>query len=276
MEKKSFLSYAEDFEDLILYNVLNDVKEGHYIDVGANHPWKISVTKSLYLRGWRGINIEPLKKEYSLLCEDRPLDINLNIGISNKSGKLLLSDSGVLSSFNKEEIKKQKVTGTSKSELFAKVETLKDVCKKNIKPNEDIHFCKIDVESYEKEVLEGMDFKNYRPWIIVIESLTLKFGQPSHIIWEHILLENGYSLAYTYGLNRYYVSDEKNNLKDRFISMKELQNKYDVHVIMSCKKRPYQIGMLAVKYVLDPIYLVYTKLRLLLMSFVYKIKHIID
>lgn len=38
-------SYAQELEDLILYSVLRDVEHGFYIDVGANDPTDISVTK---------------------------------------------------------------------------------------------------------------------------------------------------------------------------------------------------------------------------------------
>ena len=50
-------SYAQELEDLILYSVLRDVKNGFYIDVGANDPTDISVTKFFYDRGWHGSRI---------------------------------------------------------------------------------------------------------------------------------------------------------------------------------------------------------------------------
>ena len=56
-----FKSFAEYYEDFILYVILLDIKNGFYIDIGAYDPTKISVTKYFYLRGWHGINIEPQK-----------------------------------------------------------------------------------------------------------------------------------------------------------------------------------------------------------------------
>ena len=49
-------SYAQDKEDLILADILKDVKEGFYVDVGANSPTVYSVTKAFYEQGWNGIN----------------------------------------------------------------------------------------------------------------------------------------------------------------------------------------------------------------------------
>ena len=59
-ELANFKSYSQCLEDLILFCIFYDAKNGFYIDIGAHDPDKISVTKAFYLRGWHGINIEPL------------------------------------------------------------------------------------------------------------------------------------------------------------------------------------------------------------------------
>jgi hypothetical protein len=50
-EISNFISYSEFFEDLILFCIFYDVKNGFYIDIGANHPDFVTVTKAFYLRG---------------------------------------------------------------------------------------------------------------------------------------------------------------------------------------------------------------------------------
>ena len=70
-----FESYAQFLEDMVLYCALKDVDKGFYIDVGANDPTNLSVTKFFYDRGWHGINIEPLPDKCALLAEMRPRDI---------------------------------------------------------------------------------------------------------------------------------------------------------------------------------------------------------
>lgn len=62
------------------------MKNGFYIDVGAHDPNFISVTKAFYLKGWYGINIEPLPNLFKALQIYRRRDINLNIGIGEKEG----------------------------------------------------------------------------------------------------------------------------------------------------------------------------------------------
>jgi hypothetical protein len=55
----TFISYAQNQGDVMLYRALGDVKQGFYIDVGAQDPVIDSVTKAFYDGGWHGIDIEP-------------------------------------------------------------------------------------------------------------------------------------------------------------------------------------------------------------------------
>src|SRR5207244_2277331 len=59
---------------------------GFYIDIGASHPKNLSVTKHFYDKGWKGINIDPLKACHPLFVEARPRDINLNLAIDSENG----------------------------------------------------------------------------------------------------------------------------------------------------------------------------------------------
>lgn len=73
----TFISYAQNFEDIRLWRALKHFENGFYIDVGANQPTVDSVTKAFYERGWTGINIEPVQIYHDALCQERPKDINL-------------------------------------------------------------------------------------------------------------------------------------------------------------------------------------------------------
>ena len=48
-EIPKFQSFSEYFEDLILFTIVSDIKNGFYIDVGAYDPNIVSVTKAFYL-----------------------------------------------------------------------------------------------------------------------------------------------------------------------------------------------------------------------------------
>jgi hypothetical protein len=84
-------------------------------------------------------------------------------------------------------------------------------------PSNTVHWLKIDVEGYEKEVLEGWRESDLRPWIIVIEATYPCSTVETHDSWEYLLLEKGYELVYRDGLNRFYLHQSKNDLRSRFI-----------------------------------------------------------
>ena len=97
------LSFAQEKEDIILYHMLRNVETPiFWIDVGANDPVGGSVTKFFSCRNGYGINIEPQKDLVEKLKQDRPRDLNLAVGASNKKGTLRLYGSGGLASFDSE------------------------------------------------------------------------------------------------------------------------------------------------------------------------------
>src|SRR5579875_3806216 len=53
------VSYAQNFEDVMLRRALQDIACGFYVDIGAADPDADSVTRWFYEQGWRGINVEP-------------------------------------------------------------------------------------------------------------------------------------------------------------------------------------------------------------------------
>ena len=60
-----FVSYAQNYEDVMLWRVLRDVERGFYVDVGAADPEEWSVTRAFYDRGRSGINVEPLEEYFN-------------------------------------------------------------------------------------------------------------------------------------------------------------------------------------------------------------------
>ena len=208
-----FISYAQNFEDVILWRVFKNIKNGTYIDIGANDPIIDSVTKAFYNEGWRGINVEPVKYWYEKINNDRRGDINLNIAISNKSGIFNfyeIPDTG-LSTFDEKTAKKHINSGYNCNIHNIETRTLTDIClESKIK---EIHFLKIDVEGHEKEILEGFDLHLFRPWVILIETNEpLSNSVTTHHKWENILIDNEYEFSYYDGINRFYVDKQKKYL----------------------------------------------------------------
>ena len=83
------ISYAQDCEDVLLRRVFPDGSIGRYVDVGANDPVLGSVTKH-FLRPRAGAASTSSRSRRLLdrLRADRPRDVNLNLGLSDREGCL--------------------------------------------------------------------------------------------------------------------------------------------------------------------------------------------
>ena len=231
MSLERIVSYAQNREDLLLASFLKDVEEGFYVDVGANDPLIDSATKYFYDKGWTGINIEPVESCFQALEKDRPNDINLQIGISDKEGELDFTEyeSSGLSTFSDEIVDEHKKADDAAKVKSYKVpvKTLKQVLDQH--KVKKIHFLKVDVEGFEYEVLEGNDWKKYRPEVICIEA--------NHIVkdWRPLLEKHDYIQVFNDGLNDYYLAKESHDRLKLFDYAEDLiVNKrvlsYGVHV----------------------------------------------
>jgi FkbM family methyltransferase len=205
--KEKFVSFAQEFEDCILFCALNWVEKGFYVDVGASDPAICSVTKAFYDRGWNGINIEPLKDEYRKLCHDRPRDINLNIGAGRENGEMEFAILGMGTTCDMNAILKVQDEISILNKETLPIRKLSEILREyeDEHGRQTIHFCKIDVEGSERAVLEGMDFEAHRPWVMLLEATLPGTSIPSHERWEDLLIGNGYEYVLSYGINRYYV-----------------------------------------------------------------------
>jgi FkbM family methyltransferase len=203
------VSYAQNYEDVLLGRVLPE-PQGFYIDVGANHPVFHSVTKLFSERGWRGINVEPSPAVFRHLSDDRPRDINLNVGLGSSDGMLSFYESTTLhgwSTFRPELCQHYRNHGMTVAERLVPVTTLAKVCEEHVQGT--IDFLKIDAEGFEREILLGADFSRWRPRVLVVEN-----AWPE--TWESLLEGTDYHPAAFDGLNRFYVRGEDRHLLPAF------------------------------------------------------------
>jgi len=233
-----FISYAQNYEDVMLFRALKDIKHGFYVDVGAMDPTFHSVTKAFYDRGWRGINIEPVINWHQKLIEERTKDININAAIFDKPGLINLyniPDTG-LATFDESIAKRHsKKSGYTIKKITIPALTLDEILKNY---REDIHFLKIDVEGAEPNVLTGINLEYTRPWIIIVEALEPLSLEPNYHKWEYLLTDQKYDFVYFDGLNRFYIAREHEerkkllntppNIFDVFIKFSEYQTNIEV------------------------------------------------
>jgi len=210
------ITYAQNFEDVMLARVFEGQDEGFYIDVGAMDPVDGSVTKYFYDKGWRGINVEPVECFFKELRNQRKRDINLNVGIG--AARAVLSffefETQGISSCSKEFAQDFMDQGHAFTERKIEVVTLADICEQYAP--DTIDFLKIDVEGLEGDVIRGNDWTRFRPRVLVIEATKPFSHEPLWDSWEPFLLQNGYLFTYFDGINRFYIREEESELAEGF------------------------------------------------------------
>ena len=213
----TFLSYAQNFEDVMLHRALKAIGSGFYIDVGAHDPNIDSVTKAFYDSNWRGVNIEPVAASFEKLERYRPEDVNLQLVVGAEAGEARFYEvvgTGLSTMDSTVALRHARELGFEVSNYTVVTDSLTHICEQYAPA--DIHFLKIDVEGAEKAVLQGMDFGRFKPWIVLLEATEPNSQLANYENWEYLLLQAGYEFVYFDGLNRFYLSDEHHELKSAF------------------------------------------------------------
>jgi FkbM family methyltransferase len=204
------ISYAQSFEDLLLWRALREVKQGFYVDVGAQDPEADSVTRWFYGEGWSGINIEPHPHFHAKLVQARARDVNLACAAGAEPGVAtlhLVGNTG-LSSLDAATAQGAGTHGHAVTgALSVAVRPLREI----LAPfaGRDIHFLKIDAEGSERAVLQGMDFARDRPWIVLIEATVPNSPVENSHLWRDVIEAGGYRDVWFDGLNRWFVAAER-------------------------------------------------------------------
>jgi len=195
-------SYAQHGEDLQMAQLLKEARaHGPYVDVGCNHPFKLSNTFLLYRRGWRGLCVDPLPRFAPLYARWRPQDRFVRMAIGETAGTLpfyefesdVLStlDAGLAAQYQKQSYR-LRATG---SVQVARLDTLLE--RSDLQA--PLSLLSIDIEGHELPALKSIDLARWRPALICLEVATADGRRNEGAI--AYLAEQGYQTALDLGLN---------------------------------------------------------------------------
>lgn len=198
-------SFAQSGEDMILNSVFSGVKNGKYLDIGANSPYEQSNTAYFYKKGWTGYNIDANPESIEWLKKVRKHDQNILAFISDSPEEVTYNyfqTSLYNGANNPDEIPSKLL----KSETI-KSKTLQQIFEKyNIK--EQIDFLSIDVEGYDYKVLQSIDLNSFRPRVIVIESFDFLIEKSLKNDISVLMQENNYRFLAKTVTNSIYIAHE--------------------------------------------------------------------
>lgn len=168
------ISFSTNGQDLLLSYLFFFKGTGLYIDIGAHHPTKGSNSYLLYLKGWRGINVDPSPNCMRAFEKIRPGDINLEIGVAQTEGALdyyIVPGQESMNSFSQSFLERWDVGNERMKRTSVQTLPLKTILDKHSSARETIDILMIDTEGYELEVLRSNDWKKYRPIVVMTEDL---------------------------------------------------------------------------------------------------------
>ena len=205
-------SYSQEGEDMILRRIFAEQSTGFYVDVGAHHPRRFSNTCYFYLRGWRGINIEPNPDAIRAFRRARSRDINLEFGIAEQASTLTyhMFDEPALNTFD-DELAAGRVATTACREIATEsisVRRLDKVLEEYLPTGITIDFMNVDVEGFDLEVLRSNEWSLYRPCYVLAEALETSLHTVESNSVYAFMLENGYVL-YAKTRNTLFFRDDR-------------------------------------------------------------------
>lgn len=185
------ISFSQSGEDMVLRHLLRDKPNGFFVDVGANNPIRFSNTFYFYLRGWKGINVDPIPGVMKNFNKLRPRDINIEKAVGKRGiSKFFMFEESCYNTFDEkiaETIQIKKI-----SNLISKIDIQKipliDLFKDHVFCS--IDFLTIDAEGLDIEILETNDWEKFRPLYICIEKHTTDADRTMNP--DNFLNSNGY------------------------------------------------------------------------------------
>jgi FkbM family methyltransferase len=210
------ITYAQNFEDVMLWRALGHIESGFYVDIGAQDPVADSVSLAFYERGWRGVHVEPVPVYAQALREARPDETVVQAAIGEE-GPLVsifeIPNTG-LSTAKDDIAQAHEAAGFASKRFEVACIRLADLLDRW--SDREVHWLKIDVEGMEGSVLRSWAPSSVRPWIVLLEATVPRIQEPSFAEWEPVILGLGYKFVYFDGLNRFYVSKAHRELLSAF------------------------------------------------------------
>ncbi|MDR3491373.1 MAG: FkbM family methyltransferase [Gammaproteobacteria bacterium] len=216
LSRKSYPSYAQEGEDRVLSVLLfrlhggKHISDGFYVDVGAHHPYRFSNTCLFYKQGWHGINIDAMPGSMTAFNKQRPKDINLECGIGQKveTLKFFVFNEPALNTFN-ESLAKSRCNDVwqIKETVDVDVLPLSEILKKYVPKGQRIDFLSVDVEGFDLDVLQSNNWQEYRPLVVLVETLGLSFEDLASDPVTEYLRSLGY-IVYSKTVNTTFFVDK--------------------------------------------------------------------
>lgn len=204
---RTFAQHGDDIVVLIIFGMIG-INRPSYLDIGANDPIKNSNTWLFYMRGSRGINVEPNPRFVESFKIQRPEDINLSVGVAGQPGTLtyhVFGERSGLNTFDAERARRIEANGAFKVRrtLQIPVLTVNEIIDK-YSPEKFPDYLSIDVEGLDYDILTTINYERSSPKVICVEGNSTQERQKMTAFLE----SRGYVLYFRIGANLIFLREQ--------------------------------------------------------------------
>lgn len=207
------VSYAQNGEDILVHEMLRGtlgVSAPTYLDIGANHPSRLSNTFFFYRLGGSGVLVEPDPVLHRHLASARPRDKCVNVGIGGATGgqqDFYILSAPALNSFSQSDAEQATARGDVRIVKVVKLEIVPINAFLEKHFTRDLAFASIDAEGMDEQIIDAWDFDRFRPQVMCVEAVAYTAdgtGERRGAIAER-LLQSDYVQWATTNLNEIFV-----------------------------------------------------------------------
>ena len=172
--ERRWSQHGED--DRLVRELRDSLRDGYYVDIGANHPAQDSNTYRLYNLGMCGVTVDPNE----LLClvnqRYRPRDsvVNVAVGAENGFARFYLMSHHGLSTFSEADMRNRQASGIKLLGVtFKPVLRLEQIFRDCVPEGRTkLELLSVDTEGWDEAVLRSNDWDRFRPRLVLVESNT--------------------------------------------------------------------------------------------------------
>ncbi len=178
-QPKGVVSYSQMGEDIVLFHLLRfgmKIEHPTYLDIGAGDPIQGSNTYLLHWNGGHGVLVEPNPALQARLRMHRPHDVIVNAGVgvtdAPEADYYVIRDAPPLNTFSPADVAilRARAHGDVVERVIKMpLISINHLIAEHLGAAPDL--LSIDVEGMDFAILRTLDFRKYRPAVVIAETL---------------------------------------------------------------------------------------------------------
>ncbi|MHB1204456.1 MAG: FkbM family methyltransferase [Rhodospirillaceae bacterium] len=199
------LSFSISGEDLVLKSIFKEMlkagQPGFYVDVGCFDARNASNTYLFYCYGWRGLCIDANPYFAADYANFRSRDVFMHAAVGTRSGLLQFAKHKTNQGMSRIAAAGEDIGSDFEPPVPVPSLPLGELLRRHVPPATPIDFMSVDLEGGEMDAFTSNDWSQFRPRVIVLETLDIDEDRPLEFPTVAFLAGHGYKFRALVGAN---------------------------------------------------------------------------